>query len=89
MRQRCSSGKKQFQTREIAEDVLIELWARNNYSQQGAAPVDVYECEECRYFHLTSRQPMNAKLAQYLSSNKARLDREAARWADRLKPKNR
>jgi hypothetical protein len=86
MKLNCISGKRVFQTEAIAEDVLIELWSKNDYSEN-AAPIAIYKCEDCGYYHFTSRGPMNEKLSKYLSGNKARLDREANRWLNKFKHK--
>jgi hypothetical protein len=84
MSSNCVSGKKSFQTQMLAEDVLIELWSKNNYSANNA-PIAVYRCDDCGLFHLTSRGQMNERLAAYLSGNKFKLDREAAKWSDKFK----
>jgi hypothetical protein len=81
---RCVTGKKVYGSENIAEDVLIELWTRNDYVQNHA-PVAVYKCDDCGFYHLTSRGPMNDRLAEYLSSNKHKLNKEAARWLDKFK----
>ena len=84
MNGRCISGKKQFDTQQIAEDVLVELWTRNEYVA-GQAPIAVYKCDDCGYYHLTSREPVNEKLAQLLASGKLRHQREANKWIDKFK----
>jgi hypothetical protein len=83
---KCSTGKKTYATETIAEDVLIELWTRFEYNEN-SAPLAVYKCDDCGLYHLTSRGPMNNKLAQYLSSNKAKLNKEANKWLDKFKNK--
>lgn len=82
----CISGKKQFDTQQLAEDVLIELWTRNEYAA-GYAPIAVYKCDDCGYYHLTSREPMNKKLTQFLASGKLKHQREANKWMDKFKRK--
>gem|GEM_PF-204914 len=81
---KCVSGKRLYPTEMVAEDVLIELWNKNDYPRDHA-PVNVYRCDDCGYYHLTSRGPMNQRLAQYLSTNKARIEKEATKWLDRFK----
>jgi hypothetical protein len=83
---RCSTGKKVYDTQLIAEDVLIDLWTRFDYVQNHA-PVSVYRCDDCGYYHLTSKGPMNDRLSAYLSSNKLKLNKEANRWLDKFKKK--
>jgi hypothetical protein len=83
---RCISGKKMFDSQQLAEDMLIELWTRNEYST-GHAPIAVYKCEDCGHYHLTSRSPMNEKLAAVLANGKLKLHREANKWMDKFKRK--
>jgi hypothetical protein len=84
MAPRCRSGKKLFETALLAEDVLIDLWSKNDYPEN-RGPISFYKCDDCGYYHLTSQGPMSEKLAQYLSSDKARLNREAGKWLDKFK----
>jgi hypothetical protein len=83
---KCISGKRSFESQLLAEDVLIELWSKNNYSDKNA-PIAIYKCDDCGQFHLTSREPMNSRLAGYLSGSTFKLDREANKWLDKLKRK--
>ena len=82
----CISGKRQFFTEQLAEDVLIELWENNEYAS-GRGPVAIYKCDDCGYYHLTSKGPMNSKLAEALAEGKLKLQREAHRWLDKWKRK--
>jgi hypothetical protein len=66
--------------------VLLELWSKNNYVL-GQGPVNVYKCDDCGQFHMTSNGQMNERLAQYLSGKKAKFDQEASKWIDKLKHK--
>lgn len=83
---KCISHKKVYPTQEIAEDALIEARTHYNYAAQGG-PVTVYQCEDCGYYHLTSRGPMNARLASYISEGKLNREKEANRWLDKIKRK--
>ena len=73
-----------YLSKEIAEDVLIELWAKHDYPEN-RAPLDVYQCSDCHAYHLTSRGPMNERLSKYLSGHRSKLDKEASKWLDRFK----
>lgn len=75
-----------FASVELAEDVLIELWTKNDYTDNNA-PIAVYKCEDCGYYHLTSRGPMNSKLASLIGSDKFKIMKEANRWLDKWKKK--
>jgi hypothetical protein len=86
MRVRCSSGKRVFESQQLAEDVLIESWIRNDYVQ-GQAPVGIYRCDDCGYYHFTSKGPPNPKLSEFLASDQFKRQREAARWSEKFKRK--
>jgi hypothetical protein len=80
----CPTGKIVYGSQAIAEDVLIELWSKNEYNPV-SAPVGVYRCEDCGFFHLTSKGVMNEKLSAAIASGKIKLLREANRWEDKFK----
>jgi hypothetical protein len=75
-----------FATQVLAEDALIDLWTRNEYTP-GHAPITVYKCEDCGEFHLTSQGAVNEKLSEAIKSGKLKLHREAKRWEDKWKKK--
>jgi hypothetical protein len=81
---KCVSNKKMYPTMDVAEDALIE--ARTNFEfPSGHGPVGVYQCEDCGYFHLTSRGPVNEKLARHLADGKIKLQKEANKWLGKMK----
>jgi hypothetical protein len=86
MADRCITGKKIFTSIALAEDVLIELWTKNEYNT-GHAPIAIYQCEDCSQYHLTSQPPMNERLAAFMASARFKREREANKWADRFKRK--
>lgn len=75
-----------FATAELAEDILIELWTKNEYADS-SAPIAVYKCEDCGYYHLTSRGPINPRLSAFIASEKYKIMKEANRWLDKWKKK--
>jgi ABC-type ATPase with predicted acetyltransferase domain len=80
----CSSGKKIYVQEAIAEDMLIELWSKNDYApNQG--PVAIYKCDDCGYYHHTSKGPINPKLSELLQNGTINRMREANRWSDKFK----
>lgn len=81
---RCVTGKKMYASREIAEDVLIELWMTNIYPP-GQGPLAVYRCDDCGEWHLTSRGPMNARLSEAIQSGAIKRGQEAKKWERKLK----
>jgi hypothetical protein len=80
----CPTGKIVYGSVSIAEDVLIELWSKNEYNP-ASAPVAVYKCDDCGLFHLTSKGVMNEKLSLAISSGKIKRQREAGKWEDKFK----
>jgi hypothetical protein len=83
---KCPTGKIVYGSESLAEEALIELWTKNEYPQN-RGPMNVYRCDDCGLWHMTSQGQMNSKLAQYLSSNKGRINKEASNWLDKLKRK--
>ena len=83
---RCITGKRVYQSEQIAEEVLIEAWTRYNYkTDQG--PVAVYKSDDCGQYHLTSRGPMNAKLASALAEGKISKQKQARQWEEKFRRK--
>lgn len=80
----CITHKKVFLTLRQAEDALVDARIKYNY-QNHLGPVGVYHCDECGYFHLTSKGIMNDTLKNHMDSGKLKLDKEAAHWLSKLK----
>ncbi|MGC4020718.1 MAG: hypothetical protein QM734_01635 [Cyclobacteriaceae bacterium] len=80
---KCSTGKRVYQTEIIAEEALIDSHSRNNYSGNG--PIAVYKCEECGYYHFTSKGSMNKRLAELIASGKIKLQQQANEWSQKWK----
>ncbi len=78
----CPTGKRAFATEVQAEEVLIDTRVRHSNDSHG--PVGVYRCDDCGQFHLTSKGPMNARLAQYIKDGKLKLNQEAERWKSKF-----
>ncbi len=73
-----------YPSQEIAEDALIEARTQFDYKiNQG--PVGVYLCEDCGYYHLTSKGKMNERLTTQLKNGKIDLHKEANQWMSKFK----
>jgi hypothetical protein len=83
---RCTSGKRVYETREDAVEALLSARTRFDY-REGNGPISVYQCDECGLFHLTSRGPMNEQLRKSLDDGSIDRQRRAQNWEDRLKKK--
>ncbi len=75
-----------YASQEVAEDVLIEAQTRFDY-RPNSGPIAVYQCEDCGQFHLTSKGPMNERLAKALAEGAIKRQKEANRWLDKFKKK--
>ena len=80
----CVSGKKIYLNEAIAIEALIGAHTRFNY-RQGNGPVAVYQCEDCDNYHLTSKGPMNDRLAELINDGKINRQKEADQWEGKLK----
>ena len=82
---KCVSNKKVYPSKELAEEALIE--AHSQFEFKGGGPIAVYQCEDCGYFHLTSKGQVNQKLAELLKDGKIQRSREANQWLRKIKRK--
>ena len=73
-----------FPTQQLAEDALIDLWSRHEYTE-GQAPITVYQCEDCGQYHFTSKGTMNQRLSNEIASGKIKLERQASKWLDKFR----
>jgi hypothetical protein len=80
---RCSTGKRVYLTETLAEEALIDAHSRNHYASTG--PINIYQCEDCGYYHFTSKGQWNEKLAQQIASGKIKRQQEANQWVNKLK----
>lgn len=81
---RCVTGKKVFITEAHAEDALIESWIKFDYAT-GHGPIAIYRCDDCGYYHFTSKGSMNGTLAKHLADGKIKAEKTANSWNDKLK----
>lgn len=81
---KCVTQKRVYLTQELAEEALIGARTRFDYAN-GQGPIAVYRCDDCGYFHLTSKGSVNATLAQLLREGKIARQKEADVWEKKLK----
>jgi hypothetical protein len=81
----CSSGKRTFDTAVQAEQALLELQGRSDYAS-GNGPVGYYLCP-CGGYHLTSKGPINSRLADQMRNGNIDRQREAGHWLKKLDKK--
>jgi hypothetical protein len=82
---KCVSNKKVYLNREVAEEALIE--SHSQFEHQGGGPIAVYQCEDCGYFHLTSKGPINPRLAALKKGGEIDRARQANQWLHKIKRK--
>ena len=75
----CTSGKRAYPAREIAEQALIQAHVTFSYAR-GRGPVAVYQCDDCGQFHFTSSGPMKEALTQALRNGEIAKRKEAGHW---------
>lgn len=81
---KCVTGKRVYHSEQLAEDALIEAHIHFNYSA-GGGPVATYRCDDCGEYHLTSRNPMNGRLAELLANGTIKKQKEVERWQNKFK----
>lgn len=72
-------GKRSYSTEALAVEALIGAHTHFAFNK-GTGPISVYQCDECGAYHLTSREPMNEKLASLLKEGKINQQKEAEYW---------
>jgi hypothetical protein len=80
----CTTHKRCHATYELAEEALIGAHIAYSYGA-GSRPVGVYQCDECGYYHLTSKGEFNARLKKMLDEGEIQKQKEANWWEDKFK----
>lgn len=77
---RCSTGKIKYSSSSLAEAALIESHIKRNFPpEQG--PQNIYLCEYCGNWHLTSRSvDRNQRLQELIDSGELKRKQQARRW---------
>jgi hypothetical protein len=79
----CSTGKRSFDSEELAREALIDVRARNNFpDDQG--PNGIYGCEICGCYHLTSKSSDDSLINNTESQERIRRQKEANFWLNKL-----
>lgn len=83
---KCVTQKKVYLTQQLAEEALVGARTRFNYAK-GQGPVAVYKCDDCGYYHLTSKGPVNPTLTQRLKDGTIDREKQADEWLNKMKYK--
>lgn len=81
---KCVTGKRMYGSERLAEDVLLESWVRYDYRDH-SGPVAVYRCDDCGRYHLTSKGPMNERLAEAIKDGSIEKQKRGRAWEARVK----
>lgn len=83
---KCVTGKNAYATQELAEEALISAHTRLDFAK-GQGPIATYKCDDCGYFHLTSKGSISPTLTHYLKAGKFEREKQANDWLNKLKHK--
>lgn len=77
---KCSTGKYQYMSQDLAETALIDQHIYKGFLPH-EGPQNVYECQNCGYWHLTSKATeQNPRLAEMIASGEMKRKQEASKW---------
>ncbi|WP_132644093.1 hypothetical protein [Roseivirga ehrenbergii] len=81
---RCSSGKIQYDSQQLAEDALIDQHIYKGFAEH-QGPQNVYECRDCGYWHMTSKNAERLpRLQEMIDSGEMRKKQQASQWERRF-----
>jgi hypothetical protein len=79
----CSSGKRPFDSEELAKEALVDIRARNRWTDD-QGPNGIYLCDSCGCYHFTSKsQEPEETLSEDLKKRIQR-EKQAQFWINKL-----
>ncbi|MBO3700422.1 hypothetical protein [Roseivirga sp. E12] len=76
----CSTRKYQYYTQDLAETALIDQHIYKGFLPH-EGPQNVYECDHCGHWHLTSKaSERNSRLQEMIDSGEMKRKQEASKW---------
>ncbi len=76
----CPSGKYQYLSQDLAETALIDQHIYKGFAPH-EGPQNVYECQTCGHWHLTSKaSERSARLQKMIDSGELKKKQEASKW---------
>ena len=75
----CVTKKVCYETVELAEEALI-----NNRVRYHTGPKDIYLCDDCGFYHLTSQGKERSNLSDEKTRQRITRERDAGFWEDKL-----
>jgi len=79
----CVSGKRQYDTKEQAEEGLIAARSRFVF-RDDSGPIGVYQCDDCGAWHLTSKGEKSSLLKDSQTQKSIRDQHEADYWLRKI-----
>lgn len=79
----CVTGKRQYDTKILAEEALIEVHARNGF-RDGSGPIAAYQCDDCGQWHFTSKGAVSEVLMSPENKKRMKDQYEAEYWSRKL-----
>lgn len=76
----CVTGKVCFETIEKAEEALI-----NNRIRFKTGPKNIYQCNDCGFYHFTSQGEERSNLSDQETQEHINRERDASHWEDKLR----
>lgn len=80
----CSSGKTTFDSKELAEEALIQNHIRNNH-RPGTGPQNIYVCGDCGMWHFTSKGPVSPLLQDEEVKDRIAKEKRSQDWETRFR----
>ena len=81
---KCVSGKVVHYSEQSALEALVQNHIRF-YHNDNAGPVNVYECRDCGYFHLTSSGSKHPLLDDPEVKKRIKLEKQSLHWESKLR----
>lgn len=84
MNNNCTTGKRSFDNKSLAEEALIQHHIRNSY-KTGEGPINVYECDDCGNWHFTSKGIKNELFSDAEIVKKIQSERIGYQWERKIR----
>ena len=81
---RCVTGKRCFESEELAVEALVQHHIINHYSE-GQGPINVYHCPHCEHWHFTSKGERNEILNDPGTQARIKKERQSNYWERKLR----
>lgn len=80
---RCITGKVCFETKSTAIEGLISSHIRHDHRKE-SGPINVYECQDCKMWHFTSKGEICPELQDPAIETKINREKQRIKWESDL-----